>query len=189
MINSFKKIMLIDDDKAVQEIMQLGFSRYNETLHKDHPIQFIQKNNGKEGVEYLVANHDRVGLILLDVEMPVMDGWQTLEVIKNSPMLEGIPVIIFSSHSGQDFEDKVKSFGAIGYIQKPSCMSQLSHIIKRIDKMRRLGRVQRLTQSKAALEECVSSYAGAILAKLEDSVSCSPAGCRRSTDPKPATGH
>lgn len=189
MINLFKKILLIDDDQSIQKIMRVGFDTYNETQQKNKQIEFDQINNGRDALSYLITNHDQIGLILLDIEMPVIDGWQTLQLIKENPMLSNIPVIIFSSHSGDQFEARLKKLGAIGYINKPECMGELSNVITRIDRMRRMGRIARISKTKQALEQCVSSSVGSILLNLESSLSETANVCRRATDHKIQTHH
>jgi CheY-like chemotaxis protein len=106
-----------------------------EMAHRDsrvvNPLVFV--NDGEEALEYLRRTGryaDRpaslhAGIVLLDLNMPGIDGRETLRIIKTDPMLRTIPVVILTTSSAR--EDILASYqaGANSYIVKPSAFSGL----------------------------------------------------------------
>ena len=75
-------------------------------------------NNGQEAVDYL-QSHPETDLVLLDVMMPVMDGFKACEVMKASPVLKDIPVLFLTSLESAADEEYALSLGAVDFIHKP----------------------------------------------------------------------
>jgi CheY-like chemotaxis protein len=79
--------------------------------------------NGEEALELLGSTTEPPSVILLDLMMPVMNGWEFLEARRGRPALTGIPVIILSGDGNLDPE--VVSKHAVGFLRKPFELSQL----------------------------------------------------------------
>jgi DNA-binding response OmpR family regulator len=75
---------------------------------------------------------ERFDLVLLDVNMPEMDGWQTLRLIRADDLLSGLPIVMFTVKG--EFRDKVQGLqeGALDYITKPFVVDALLARIRRI---------------------------------------------------------
>jgi CheY-like chemotaxis protein len=99
-------ILVIDDDPAVHDLMQRFLSR--EGYH------VIAAMGGKEGVN--LAKEQTPDVILLDIRMPHMNGWEVLSLLKSDPQLARIPVVIVTIE-----EDKAlgSALGAVDYLLKP----------------------------------------------------------------------
>jgi DNA-binding response OmpR family regulator len=108
------KILLIDDTKMVQQI-------YKSKLMLDG-FQVITADNGMEGIKLL--SEDPPDLILLDLNMPVLDGYKVLQVVKTNPKLSSIPVIIFSAKGQPEEIEKALNLGADGYLVKATTKPQ-----------------------------------------------------------------
>lgn len=80
-------ILVVDDDQAMRLML--------ETVLLDEGYSVILARNGKEGLE--LAARQRPALVLLDLMMPVMDGWQFLEAIKQMPEFADLPVVLLSA--------------------------------------------------------------------------------------------
>jgi len=78
----------------------------------------ISANNGEEGLELLEKNNP-IDLIILDIMMPGMDGYQVLKLLKSDPRKKDIPVLIFSAMVQEKEVEKGYRLGAEGYIKKP----------------------------------------------------------------------
>ena len=129
-------ILMADDDEDDRLLTQdaLAESRVLNELH------FVE--DGVELLEYLerkgkFENKDlspRPGLILLDLNMPRMDGREALQAIKTNPSLKGIPVVILTT--SQQEEDMVKGYdlGAASYITKPVTFDGLVELMKTLGK-------------------------------------------------------
>lgn len=85
-------------------------------------VSTVTASNGKEALEALETV--RPDLILLDLRMPVMDGFEFLSRIKNSDMAD-IPVVVVSAFTAQTDIDRAMGLGAADFIQKPVIMGQL----------------------------------------------------------------
>lgn len=99
--------------------------------------------NGRQGLE--VARHARPDLIMLDINMPEMDGFEVCQELKADPALAEVPVIFLSAHEGA--EEKVKAFelGGVDYIQKPFLIQE---VLMRVRLHLRLASLQEELLSK-----------------------------------------
>jgi CheY-like chemotaxis protein len=107
------KILLIEDD--VIEVMK--FKRVLSNLRLNHTI--IEANNGEEALELLNIKGQLPNIILLDLNMPRIDGIEFLSRLKKNDKLKHIPAVILTTSN--NFKDLKKCFeiGIAGYILKP----------------------------------------------------------------------
>jgi len=103
-----KKILLIEDEEIIISLLQRKL--------KNEGYEVIVAKHGKEGLEKMKIG--KPDLILLDIVMPVMDGFGVLEEMNKSRELKKIPVVIISN-SGQPFElDRAKALGIKDWLIK-----------------------------------------------------------------------
>ena len=81
--------------------------------------EYLEAGNGKDALEIMHQHHRRIAAVVLDVMMPVKDGFQTLEDLKDSPLLQEFPVLVVTSDSGKKSELRVLDLGASDVIIKP----------------------------------------------------------------------
>ncbi|MFP4539617.1 MAG: response regulator [Candidatus Paceibacterota bacterium] len=103
-----KKVMWIEDDPTLNDIMERWLARFN--------VDLVHTTNGTEGLEILRKEHPDI--LLLDIMLPDIDGFTILEKMKNDPELKDIPVILFSNLSHQKDIDKGYSLGASRFMVK-----------------------------------------------------------------------
>ena len=123
-----KPILLIEDDS----VDAMTVRRAIKELHVANQLEHAE--NGEEALVYLRdASRDRPCLILLDLNMPVMNGIEFLQAVKAEPELKRIPVVVLTTSDEQ--EDKVESFelGVAGYMRKPVEYQQFVEIMRTID--------------------------------------------------------
>ncbi len=110
-----QKILLADDDEEDWEILLEAFKE----LNAEHAIHF--KENGREIVTLLesTVEKDFPSLIVLDLNMPVLNGTETLKILKTNKKFRHIPVIIYSTSINPFEKDKCLLLGAERYITKP----------------------------------------------------------------------
>src|SRR5688572_761746 len=133
-----KPILIIDDDELSRIIMIKAI----EGLQLSNNIS--TSANGEDAMQFLNdPKNEKPGLILLDLNMPVMDGFEFLKIIKADEDLKKIPVVIFSTSDDQ--KDILKSFGlqVAGYMVKPFDYNQLSDLLKTLDSYWTLSRLPR----------------------------------------------
>jgi CheY-like chemotaxis protein len=121
-IKKKKKILAVDDSEIDLEIV--------EFMLKDK-YTILPTKSGKEALDYLL-HFSNVDLILLDLVMPEMDGWETFNRIKDLSQISYIPVAFVTSVHGTEEQTRAKEMGAADYIFKPFTRDEL---IKRIEIM------------------------------------------------------
>lgn len=115
------KILVIDDEPNLSGLMKIILTK--------NGYEVFVADSGEEGLK--LAECVRPALIVLDINMPELDGWETLTALKSSAPLSDIPVIMCSVYCmGQD---RLKSFqlGAVGYLLKPYIPAKVTEEIER----------------------------------------------------------
>jgi len=102
---------------------------FAEALHKVSKSEYISINNPVKALESLLSGLLKPDVIVLDVNMPVMNGLEVLSKIKKNKDTSGIPVIMFSTSAHQDHIDKSMSLGALKYVVKPFSIGELRKFI------------------------------------------------------------
>ena len=103
-----RTVMLIDDTPLIHKIV-------NGALSEEYDLVFF--TSGREAAGKL--DEIKPDLILLDVEMPEIDGFDTIKLIKQNEKMEDVPVIFLTAKNDVEFELKALSLGAVDYINKP----------------------------------------------------------------------
>lgn len=125
---SARPILLIEDD----QIDVMTVQRALKELHVTNPLDVAE--NGHQALARLKSPGDeRPCLILLDLNMPIMNGIEFLRIAKNDPELRRIPVVVLTTSEEQ--RDKMESFdlGVAGYMRKPVDYRQFVETIRSID--------------------------------------------------------
>ena len=118
---SRKKILIVDDTEWNRDLLV-------QLLEDDYDL--VQAVNGEEGVQ--ITEAEKPDLILMDLGMPVMDGWEATRKIKAQPELRHIPVIAVTSHAMVGDEIQAREAGCDDYIAKPVDENELMEKIKRL---------------------------------------------------------
>ena len=105
------KVLSVDDSGVMRRII----GRTVDVLG----YGFLEAGNGVEGLEVLARHHADVALIILDVNMPEMDGFQFLEKVKANPDFKAIPVMMLTTESERGKIIQAIKAGAVNYICKP----------------------------------------------------------------------
>ena len=108
------KVIIIDDDKELCKLMKKCVEQENLTA--------VIANGGIEGLQILEENKDFCSLIILDIMMPDLDGFQVLQQIRQ---ISNVPVLMLTAKSGE--EDKIFGLrmGADDYLTKPFSINEL----------------------------------------------------------------
>jgi signal transduction histidine kinase/CheY-like chemotaxis protein len=111
-----KKVLVIDDD------IRSGFAL--TSILEQHGMKVVYAEDGREGLERLAQNPN-TDLVLLDIMMPRMDGYETARAIRNMPTFEHLPIIALTAKAMKGDRDKALAAGASDYIAKPVDVDQL----------------------------------------------------------------
>jgi CheY-like chemotaxis protein len=111
-----RKVLVIDDD------IRSGFAL--TSMLEQYGMKVVYAENGREGIERL-RQHGNTDLVLLDIMMPEMDGYETAQAIRATPGLEHLPIISLTAKALKGDKDKALAAGASDYIAKPVDVDQL----------------------------------------------------------------
>lgn len=128
-----QQILLVDDSEINREIL-------TEILKDDYRI--LQAENGEEGIRILQEHENDIALVLLDILMPGLNGFDVLNLMNINHWIEDIPVIIISAENSSDYVRKAYELGASDYVNCPfdskTVYQRVYNIIKLYAKQKRL---------------------------------------------------
>lgn len=110
-----KKILIADDETLMLSLLR--------ELLNNAGYSTVTASSGKEAVE--LAIKELPSLIMLDINMPGMDGLEACRIIKNTPATAEIPVIMLTAYASPEEINTALSYGAVSYITKPSAADEI----------------------------------------------------------------
>jgi CheY-like chemotaxis protein len=116
-----RKILVVDDD--VRNVFALT------SVLEAHGMEVLYAENGKDGIELLQRNPD-VDLVLMDIMMPEMDGYQTIGAIRAEEAFQQLPIISLTAKAMKGDREKSIASGASDYITKPVDTDQLLSLMR-----------------------------------------------------------
>jgi two-component system, cell cycle response regulator DivK len=119
------RVLLVDDYPDAREM----YSEYLEYSGYD----VIEATNGMEALQRAVD--DQPDIILMDLSLPVMDGWEATRRLKADERTAGIPVVALTGHALAGISEGAKKAGCDAFVTKPCLPEDLVHEIKRVLEM------------------------------------------------------
>lgn len=116
-----KKVLLVDDD--MRNNIALG------SYLRDHGLQTVTADNGEMAIECL-EREDDVDIILMDIMMPVKDGYDTMKYIREQKQFKNLPIIALTAKAMSEDRTKCLQAGANDYITKPVDLDKLFNVMK-----------------------------------------------------------
>jgi CheY-like chemotaxis protein len=116
-----RKVLVVDDD--IRNIFAL-----NSVLER-HKMQVISATNGHDAID-IVEQTDDLALVLMDVMMPEMDGYETMRRIRNNPKFRLLPIIALTAKAMKGDREKCLEAGASDYVAKPVNTEQLLSLVR-----------------------------------------------------------
>jgi two-component system, cell cycle response regulator DivK len=116
-----KRILVVEDQEDNRRIIR--------DLLTSAGYELIEAQDGAEGVR--LAESERPDLILMDIQLPVLDGHEATRRIKQNPELRHIPIIVVTSYALSGDEQKAVAAGSDGYVAKPFSPRQLLATIRK----------------------------------------------------------
>ena len=104
-----KKILVVDDNKKNRYLVSY--------LLKKEGFEVVMATNGFEGIE--AARKQQVDLIIMDIKMPKMNGYETTKRIRKLKKYKSIPIIALTSYAMMEDKEKAMKAGCTGYMSKP----------------------------------------------------------------------
>jgi len=116
-----KKVLIADDEEDILKLVAFRLDKAGYAV--------MTAANGREALD--LAKKEKPDLILLDLRMPVMDGYELCRMLKSDERLKDIPVIFLTASSAVVVEQKTKEYRAEGYLIKPFKPEELLEKVKR----------------------------------------------------------
>ena len=116
-----KNILIVDDEQDILDLLEYNLSKNNYNVI-----------TASDGSDALVKLNEKIDLIILDVMMPVLDGYTVCDTIKKNPVYKNIPILFLTAKNSPEDEYEGLVRGAIDYISKPISIKNLILRIKNI---------------------------------------------------------
>ena len=126
-----KLILIADDIEINQDALEV-------ILEEDYHLLFAE--NGKEALEMMYSHKDDLSMLLLDLNMPLMNGYEVLEHIRQDEQLQHIPVIVLTADKSAEL--RALQLGAADFITKPFDIPEI--ILTRVDRILELSEGKKL---------------------------------------------
>jgi CheY-like chemotaxis protein len=116
-----RKVLVVDDD--VRNIFALT------TVLENHEMDVVSATNGRQAIEIIEEIPD-LSIVLMDIMMPEMDGYETMRRIRNNPQLRTLPILALTAKAMKGDREKCLEAGASDYIAKPVNTDQLLSLLR-----------------------------------------------------------
>ena len=117
-----EKILIIDDEENIVLLAETNLEMCG--------YKVITAQDGKQGLE--MAQKEKPDLIILDIRLPEIDGWEVCRRLKNSTDTRNIPIVFLTAHAQENDINKGLSLGAEEFITKPFIPEDMAQRIKKI---------------------------------------------------------
>jgi len=114
-----KVVLVIDDVESVLQLIRGALV--------GRPLDVLTASDGATGLA--LAHEFKPDLVLLDLALPIMDGWEILAALRTDPDTAHVPVVIVTAHGDSDTAAQARELGADGFISKPFRPSELRRVI------------------------------------------------------------
>ena len=116
------KVLLVDDTRTLLSLIQVYLMGWS--------IQFLEAKDGTEGLAQ--AKEHKPALVISDVRMPGMDGFELCAAVRADPVLHRTPVVLLTSLNDESSRRKGKLVGATAFLTKPVSVEELRKTVGRI---------------------------------------------------------
>ncbi|SRR6266404_5691628 len=113
------KVLLVEDDEDTRYVMQLEMERRG--------YRVIEAEDGEKAVA--LARQEHPDIILMDLSLPTMDGFEATKQIRGIDRLRAVPIIAVTAHQETDFREGAKASGFDAYVTKPIDFDWLSELL------------------------------------------------------------
>lgn len=119
-----KNTILIIEDMEINREMLAEIFRDEYTI--------LEAENGKEGIKLFVENFSSIAVVLLDLIMPVMDGFEVLELLREKDLISKVPIVMITGEASVEYEQKGYEYGVMDYIKKPYHAAVVKQMVKNV---------------------------------------------------------
>jgi CheY-like chemotaxis protein len=116
-----RKVLIVDDD--ARNIFALS------TVLENQEMEILSATNGRQAID-LINAHDDLAIVLMDIMMPEMDGYETMREIRRQPEFRNLPILALTAKAMKGDREKCLEAGASDYIAKPVDTDQLLSLLR-----------------------------------------------------------
>jgi two-component system chemotaxis response regulator CheY len=117
-----KKILTIDDSKTIRDMLMLTLA--------DAGFDVLQAVDGQDGID--VLGDQRVDVVITDINMPKMDGYEVIRCLRRSPIHKATPILVLTTESDKEKRNLAREAGATGWMVKPFDPERLVATIRKV---------------------------------------------------------
>lgn len=122
-----RKILIVEDNNTNRMMLKMALS---------DSYDIMEASDGKEALELLHRFHKSLSAVLLDIVMPVMDGYEVLAAVRGNAVLSQLPILVLTGNAKADSETKALELGATDFIVKPYNFFTIKQRLRNIIKLR-----------------------------------------------------
>lgn len=117
-----KKILTIDDSKTIRDMLMITLAEAG--------FDVLQAVDGQDGID--VLGDQRVDVVITDINMPKMDGYEVIRSLRRSPVHKSTPILVLTTESDKDKRNLAREAGATGWMVKPFDPERLVATIRKV---------------------------------------------------------
>ena len=117
-----KRILTIDDSKTMRDMLMLTLAEAG--------FDVLQAVDGQDGLDVLV--NERVDVVITDINMPRMDGYEVIRQLRNNPSHKTTPILVLTTESEADKRNLAREAGATGWMVKPFDPDRLVETVRKV---------------------------------------------------------
>ena len=120
------RILIVEDSPTMRQLLRFALNRLKE-------VEIVEAQDGMDG--WRKISGDRFDLVLIDINMPVMDGLKLIGLIRNEDDLHDVPIVVITSETAQQDRERALNLGANEYLTKPIQTNRVLAVAKSLLKM------------------------------------------------------
>jgi len=117
------KILIVEDSATMRQLLHFALQRLGD-------IEIMEAKDGIEGLKAI--RQGGIDVALVDVNMPLMDGFKMVQLVRQDPQTANLPIIIITTEGKDESKDKARGLGIKYYITKPINQSQVVNAVRGI---------------------------------------------------------
>jgi len=117
-----KRILTIDDSKTMRDMLMLTLANQG--------FDVLQAVDGQDGIN--VLEKESVDVVITDINMPVMDGYEVIQHLRKNPDYDSMPILVLTTESDKEKKERARGLGATGFIVKPFNPVSLVEVIRKV---------------------------------------------------------
>ncbi len=120
------RILIVEDSPTMRQLLRFALNRLKE-------VEIVEAQDGMDG--WRKISGDRFDLVLIDINMPVMDGLKLIGLIRNEDDLHDVPIVVITSETAEQDRERALNLGANEYLTKPIQTNRVLAVAKSLLKM------------------------------------------------------